>query len=116
MPLSRSTVASPPGPTTVLRKSWWSYWRHTHDLSAMVGVASSVSSSPDRSVPSGKRGEQRRRGVGGLERVLLGGAGERAVVHGPVAEARRRARRRSTAVGMRRRLEYPANARKRRCR
>ena len=24
---SRSTAASPPGPSTVLRKSWWSYWR-----------------------------------------------------------------------------------------
>ena len=45
VPLSRRTVASPPGPTTVLRNSWWSYWRQTHDLSAIVGVASSASSS-----------------------------------------------------------------------
>ena len=25
----RRTVASPPGATTVLRNSWWSYWCHT---------------------------------------------------------------------------------------
>ncbi len=30
----RSTALSPPGPSTVLRKSWWSYWRYTHDGSA----------------------------------------------------------------------------------
>ena len=26
-PASRSSAASPPGPSTVFKKSWWSYWR-----------------------------------------------------------------------------------------
>ena len=26
-PANRSSAASPPGPTTVLRNNWWSYWR-----------------------------------------------------------------------------------------
>ena len=34
---SRSRAASPPGPTTVLRNSWWSYWRYTHDGSIEQG-------------------------------------------------------------------------------
>ena len=45
VPLTRSTAASAPGPATVFRNSWWSYWRDTHVLSAIVGVASSASSS-----------------------------------------------------------------------
>ena len=36
-PSAGAPTASPPGATTVLRNSWWSYWRYTHDLSAMVG-------------------------------------------------------------------------------
>ena len=52
---NRRTAASPPGGSTVLRKSWWSYWCHTHHLSAMVGDASSASNSPDRSAPAGNR-------------------------------------------------------------
>ena len=66
-PCRRSTARAPsacpsratprrrrPGPATVFRNSWWSYWRDTHVLSAIVGVASSASSSP-REV--GARGE-----------------------------------------------------------
>ena len=26
-PASRSSAASPPGPATVFKNSWWSYWR-----------------------------------------------------------------------------------------
>ena len=44
----RSTAASPPGASTVLRKSWWSYWRNTQ-----LGSASSDSRSPSTSPGSG---------------------------------------------------------------
>ena len=91
MPFRRSTAASPPGATTVLRNSWWSYWRHTHDLSAMVGDASSASSSPERSVPGGEaraRAPARDRRPGSASRSAGGASGP--VVHRAVAEARDR--------------------------
>ena len=40
----RRTAASPPGPSTVLRKSWWSYWRWTHDGSDSRAQTSSPQS------------------------------------------------------------------------
>ena len=52
VPFTRRTAASAPGPATVLRNSWWSYCRDTHVLSAIVGVASSASSSSPRSAPA----------------------------------------------------------------
>ena len=42
--LSRNTVASPPGPSTVLRNSWWSYCDDTHDVSASRPSRSSFGS------------------------------------------------------------------------
>ncbi len=30
---SRRTAASPPGPSTVLRNNWWSYWDDTQEVS-----------------------------------------------------------------------------------
>ena len=56
---SRSTVASPPGPSTVLRKSWWSYWLNTHDGSA--------------SRRAGPSPRQRGRTGGGRQRLLAAG-------------------------------------------
>ena len=41
---SRSTAASAPGATTVLRKSWWSYWRKAQEGSASRASRSSTSS------------------------------------------------------------------------
>ena len=61
VPFTRSTAASAPGPATVFRNSWWSYWRDTHVLSAIVGVASSASSSPERSAPGRELVAQLRR-------------------------------------------------------
>ena len=66
VPFSRSTVASPPGPTTVLRKSWWSYWRHTHDLSAMVGRGQQREQLAGEVGAVGEALEQRGCGVGRL--------------------------------------------------
>ena len=84
---SRSTAASPPGPATVLRNSWWSYWRQTQLLSAMFGDASRPRSSAERSLPGGNRCEELRRRVLGLAGVEVRGRRERAVVERPVAQA-----------------------------
>ena len=74
----RSTVASPPGPSTVLRNSWWSYWRKTH-----AGSASSSS----RSAPaSAGAGSVRRVGEAGRS---IGRLRERAVVERRVLVERR---------------------------
>ena len=70
----RSTLASPPGPTTVLRNSWWSYWRYTHAGSAMFGDASSASSSATRSVPGGNRVPELGARVAAEARVVVGRA------------------------------------------
>ena len=44
---SRTTAASaPPGGTTVLTCTWWSYWRYTHRFEAMVGSSSNSSRAP----------------------------------------------------------------------
>src|SRR5262245_27034696 len=50
------TAASPPGPTTVLVRTVWSYWRYTHRLLAMVGderTRSNVQNGSDSSGSSG---------------------------------------------------------------
>ena len=49
-----------PGPTTVLRNSWWSYWRYTHDLSAIVGVAEQREQLAREVGAGGERGERAR--------------------------------------------------------
>ena len=81
----------------MLRNSWWSYWCHTHDLSAIVGDASNASSSAERSAPAGNRAASTGAGSAALARVELGGTSGGTVVDGAVAEALRPARRRSGA-------------------
>ena len=78
--LRRSTVASPPGPSTVLRNSWWSYWRKTHDGSS-------------EQVEQVGAGVVRRRQVDGVRPRRadpVGRLGERAVVERRVGVERRR--------------------------
>ena len=76
-----------PGRRRCCRNSWWSYWRDTHVLSAIVGVASSASSSRPEVGARAELGAQLRRGIVGLQLVLRGRARERAVVERAVAEA-----------------------------
>ena len=76
---SRSTVASPPGPSTVLRNSWWSYWRHTQPLSPSM---------PSRSAPTVRAARRPATGVG--PRAAAGRPG--------AARAGRRAGRRRAAT------------------
>ena len=71
----------------MLRKSWWSYWCHTHDLSAIVGVASSASSSAPEIGAVGEALEKCAGRVGRVERVLVGGSLQRPLVDRTVAEA-----------------------------
>ena len=42
----------PTGPITVLRNSWWSYWDHTHDVSAIRPISSAPASSGGPSASS----------------------------------------------------------------
>ena len=52
---SRSTVASPPGPSTVLRNSWWSYWDQTHDVSVSMASRSAPGSAQAQVDAAGRR-------------------------------------------------------------
>ena len=77
-----------PGPTTVFRNSWWSYWRDTHVLSAIVGVASSASSSAERSAPAAElRRAASARGSSACSSSCAAGRASGRLVRRAVAEA-----------------------------
>ena len=89
VPFSRSTAASPPGPTTVLRNSWWSYWRaHPRLVGDRRRARAARAARAERSVPAGNRArELGRRDRRPGRASWSAGRAERPVVHRSVTEA-----------------------------
>ena len=79
-PARRSSAASPPGPTTVLRNSWWSYWRKTQVGSPSRAHSASATSAAGTVAPV----------IGGSAAPIRRGCRQRPVVEGGVVGERGR--------------------------
>ena len=69
--LRRRTAASPPGPSTVLRKSWWSYCDDTHDGVVRAGRAASAAGVGRPGGAGGRAAGARPRSAGSAQRAVV---------------------------------------------